>query len=187
MTSRFGICGVTRFRKSRLLLQKIKKAQLRNAAYGSEGGVGGGLRVDEPAGGVGEVGGGEIVFLLAELQFGATEVGRLRLRLVEGIAVEDALSGGVVEGIAKRRHRGGESGVRLHGLDETGHGLEDIVSESSEKLRSRLVDRDPVAVADLDGVDGVVAVIADAGGHGIVFHERRRVGQGPSEERAPLE
>jgi len=100
---------MTSSRKSRPLLQKIKKAQLRNAAYGSEGGVGCGLGVDEAAGGAGDVGGSESVFLLAELQLGGAEVGRLGLRLVHGVAVEDALSGSVIEGIAKRGHRGGEA------------------------------------------------------------------------------
>src|SRR2546427_6741034 len=145
MTSRFGICGMTSSRKSRLLLQKIKKTQLRNAAYGGERGVGCGIGVDEAAGGAGDVGGSESVFLLAELQLGGAEVSRLGLRLVHGVAVEDALSGGVVEGIAKRGHRGGEAGVRLHGLDQAGHGLEDVMSGGDEQLRAGFVDGDLVA------------------------------------------
>ena len=88
--------------KPRLLFQEIKEVQLGESAKGGKSGVGSVLGVDEATGRTGNVGGREGIFLLAELQLGGSKIGRLGLSLVHGIAVEDALSGGVVEGIAKR-------------------------------------------------------------------------------------
>src|SRR5882757_11144237 len=94
------------------LLQKIKQTQLRNLSYGSEGGVSRGLGVDEPTGGGFDVRGDERVFLLAELYLGIAEIRALRLRLIQGVAIEDALAGNVVEGITQRGEGGVESSIR---------------------------------------------------------------------------
>src|SRR5882757_223674 len=56
-----------------------------------------------------------------------------------------------------------------------------------EELRSRFVDGDLVAVTNLDGVDGVIAEIANAGRHGVVLYKGRAAGQRSGEERASLE
>src|SRR6266404_344822 len=168
-------------------LKKIEQIQLRDLADGSKSGVGRGLGVHQPAGCCLDIGGSEGVFLLTELHLRVAQVGGLCLRLVEDVAVENALAGNVVEGVAHRAEGRVESAVRLHRCYQAAYRLKHVVSGGNEELRAGFVGGDLVAVADLEAVDDVVAIIADAGRRSGVFYEGGRTGLGPGKQGSPLE